>query len=365
MTNPTTDLVLQTELVRSDFHLQLDLRLPGRGITALFGVSGSGKTSALRVLAGLEPKARGRVQVGDALWQDSASEHFIPTHQRAVAYVFQEACLFEHLSVEGNLKFGFDRTPVKLRQRNWAQVLDLLDLLGVAHLLKRWPHALSGGERQRVALARAVAASPRLLLMDEPLAALDAPRKAEILPYLERANAELQLPIVYVSHAVDEVARLADHLVLLQDGKARAQGPTAALLTQIDLPMAHGDSAGAVLNCTVLQHDDADHLTLTRFEGGQLTVPRHQARLGATVRVRIQARDVSLTLSQQSGTSILNILSATVITLSDEGPGQTMVVLQVGQERLLARLTQRSAKALALHPGQTVWAQIKGVAILG
>jgi molybdate transport system ATP-binding protein len=365
MSEGAADLLVQTELVRRDFRLQLDLRLPGTGITALFGASGSGKTSALRVIAGLEAGARGRVQIGDACWQDSGRSHFLPTHQRAVGYVFQEACLFDHLSVEDNLKFGFQRTPPAQRQRSWPQVLDLLDLLGIGPLLKRWPQGLSGGERQRVALARALAASPRLLLMDEPLAALDAARKAEILPYLERINTELALPMIYVSHAVDEVARLADHLVLLQAGQVQAQGPTADLLTAVDLPLAHGDAAGAVLSCKVVQHDDADHLTLTQFEGGQLTVPRHSAPVGSTVRVRVQARDVSLTLTQQTGTSIQNILPATVLNVGPEGPGQVMVLLQVGQQRLLARLTQRSARVLGLQVGRPVWAQIKGVAILG
>lgn len=365
MSQKPQPLAIQCELARGGFRLQLDLQLPPQGITALFGASGSGKTSALRVIAGLERTARGRICVGDALWQDSEHGHFVPTHQRAVGYVFQEACLFEHLSVEDNLKFGFKRTPPDQRQRDWGQVLELLDLLGVAHLRKRWPQGLSGGERQRVTLARAVAASPRLLLMDEPLAALDAARKAEVLPYLERVNAELQLPIVYVSHALDEVARLADHLVLMHAGQVQAQGETADLLSAVELPLAHGEGAGAVLHSTVVRHDEADHLTLTQFDGGTLTVPRHRAPVGSPVRVRVQARDVSLTLTQQTGTSILNILPATVLAVTPESPGQVMVLLQLGNQRLLARLTQRSATALDLQPGKPVWAQIKGVAILG
>ena len=359
------ELQIQTSLHRGSFKLALDLRLPAQGITAFFGASGSGKTSALRVIAGLEPRAVGRIQVGDALWQDSSTGQFVPTHQRYVGYVFQEDDLFEHLSVQGNLRFGFDRTPKAQRQRSWAQVLQLLDLLGLAHLLDRWPHALSGGERQRVAIARAVAASPRLLLMDEPLAALDAPRKAEILPYLERTSRELQLPVIYVSHALDEVARLADHLVYLKDGHVLANGETASLLTRTDLPLAHGESAGAILACTIESHDETDQLTLTRFSGGTLTVPRQKSAPGTPLKVRVQARDVSLTLEQQGGTSILNILPATVLSISDDSPGQAMVVLQVGSERLLAKVTHRSARVLALAPGQAVWAQVKGVAVLG
>ena len=363
--NHAPELVLQTTLSRGDFRLELDLRLPPAGISALFGPSGSGKTSALRVLAGLEPKAIGRIEVDGQVWQDSARNQFLPTHRRAVGFVFQDAALFDHLDVQGNLRYGFDRARPNAGTRSWSEVLALLDLLGVSHLLSRHPAALSGGERQRIAIARALAASPRLLLMDEPLAALDAARKAEIMPYLERVTTECNLPVVYVSHAIDEVARLAEHLVLLDGGRAVAQGPTPTLLTELALPLAHGDGAGAVLNCTVEQHNDEDQLSTVRFSGGQLMLGRCRCEIGQTVRVRVQARDVSLTLQAQQDTSILNILRATVLSLSDEGAGQLMVALQCGQERLLARLTQRSCRLLGLAPGKEVWAQIKGVAILG
>lgn len=358
----TSVLQLQAVLQRKDFTLDLHLDLPSHGTTALFGPSGSGKTTALRVLAGLEPQARGLVSVQGEVWQDSVQGIFKPVHRRALGYVFQEASLFAQLSVEGNLKFGFRRTPMAERRHGWDHTLDLL---GIGHLLKRWPHELSGGERQRVAIARALAASPRLLLLDEPLAALDAARKQEILPYLERLQTELDLPIIYVSHAIDEVARLADHLVLLDAGKVAAQGPTIEMLTRLDLPLAHGDSAGAVLTVTVLSHDPDDHLTTTRFSGGQLIVPRQAAVVGQTLRIRVQARDVSLTLHKQTGTSILNILSATVTALAPDNAGQVMVALDAGGCPLLARVTTRSANALGLVPGLALYAQIKGVAILG
>ncbi|WPC65708.1 molybdenum ABC transporter ATP-binding protein [Rhodoferax ferrireducens] len=358
----TSGLTLQVALQRQDFRLEIDLELAGHGITALFGPSGSGKTTALRVLAGLEPAAQGRVCVQGDVWQDSAQGVFKPVHQRALGYVFQEASLFDHLNVQENLQYGFKRTPASERFRNWDHTLDLL---GIAHLLKRWPHELSGGERQRVAIARALAASPRLLLLDEPLAALDAPRKAEILPYLERLQSRLEIPVIYVTHAIDEVARLADQLVLLEAGQVTAHGPTAELLTRLDLPLAHGDSAGAVLHCSVVSHDEADHLTLTRFAGIDLVVPRQNAAVGQTLRVRVAARDASLTLQRQTDTSILNILPASVLALSPDGPGQVMVALEVGGSALLARITARSAHTLGLVPGLAVYAQIKGVAILG
>jgi len=356
------ELQFKALLERDGFALDLDLALPGHGVSALFGASGSGKTTALRVLAGLEPKAQGRICVQGEVWQDSAHGIFKPVHQRALGYVFQEASLFEHLNVQGNLQYGFQRTPACERKQSWDAALDML---GIGHLLKRWPHELSGGERQRVAIARALATSPRLLLLDEPLAALDAPRKAEILPYLERLQTGLRLPVIYVTHAIDEVARLADHMVLMDAGRATAFGRTAELLTRLDLPLAHGDTAGAVLHCKVVSHDERDHLTLTHFAGGELTVPRQKADPGHSLRVRVAARDVSLTLQRQTGTSILNILACTVAAVSPDSQGQVMVALRAGDTSLLARITMRSSHALGLEPGKVVYAQIKGVAVLG
>lgn len=353
---------LQATLSRPGFELAIDVVLPARGITALFGASGSGKTSCLRVMAGLEPQATGVVSVRGVTWQDTAQSLFLPVHQRALGYVFQEASLFDHLRVQDNLQFGFKRTPPQSRKHRWDQ---LLELLGIAHLLQRWPHELSGGERQRVAIARALATSPKLLLMDEPLAALDATRKSELLPYLAGLPSELDIPILYVSHSIDEVARLAHHLVVLDAGRVTASGPTDEVLTQLDSPLARGDTAGAVLTVQVLHHDVADHLTTTRFTGGQLIIPMQKAKLGQHLRIRVQARDVSLTLHEQSGTSILNRIRATVMALSPDSPGQTMVALDAGGVTLLARVTLRSARLLELLPGQVVFAQIKGVAILG
>lgn len=350
------------KLEHPGFELNVNLDLVGRGVTALFGPSGSGKTSCLRAIAGLEPRARGMVAFNEDVWQDNAKSVFVPVHRRALGYVFQDANLFTHLSVAKNLTFGMARVP---RVQRRVPLDQAVALLGIGHLMDRQPTSLSGGERQRVAIARALATSPRVLLMDEPLAALDAQRKAEVLPYLEKLHLELDIPVLYVSHALDEVARLADHLVLLEAGRVTASGSTAALLTRLDLPLAHGDSAGAVLTATVLDHDEADHLTNAQFCGGSLTVPRQNAAIGTPLRIRVQARDVSLTLERQSGTSILNILSATVTAVSPDSPGQVMVSLDAGGCPLLARVTTRSAKVLALAPGMTLYAQIKGAAILG
>ena len=355
-------LQARLRLKHPGFELAVELDLAGQGVSAIFGPSGSGKTSLLRALAGLEPRARGFVSINGEVWQDDSRKLFVPVHRRALGYVFQDANLFAHLSVEQNLNYGRQRVAPSQRRVSLEQAVELL---GIAHLMARRPATLSGGERQRVAIGRALATSPRILLLDEPLAALDAARKAELLPYLERLHSELEIPVLYVSHALDEVARLADHLVLLEAGQLIASGRTEELLTRLDLSLAHGDTAAAVLSVTVISLDSADHLIQTSFAGGLLVVPQQSAVIGQTLRVRVQARDVSLTLERQSGTSILNILSATVTALSPDSPAQTMVSLDVGGTRLLARITTRSARALGLAPGLVLYAQIKGVAILG
>lgn len=359
------ELVLAARLARPGFALDVSLSLPPRGVTALFGPSGSGKTTCLRVLAGLERGAQGTVRVDGETWQDSARGLFVPTHRRALGYVFQEASLFDHLTVEGNLRFGFDRTPAAARRHDWRHGLELL---GIGHLLSRRPHELSGGERQRVAMARALATSPRLLLMDEPLAALDAARKAEILPWLEQLHERLDIPVVYVTHSADEVARLADHLVLLENGRAVAQGPVIELMARPDLPLAHGDGAGALVEAVTCGLASDSGLCELRFDGGTLLLPQTRATPlpeRTPVRVRIQARDVSLSLARPEQTSVLNILSATVTDLGDDGPGQVLVGLQLGQgTRLLSRISRVSSERLGIRPGLAVYAQIKGVAMV-
>ena len=355
-------IVARLKLARDDFTLDVDLNLPGRGISALFGHSGSGKTSCLRCLAGLERAANAYIEVNGEVWEDSARGHFLAPHLRPVGYVFQEASLFDHLSVRGNIEYGLRRLPPARRR---VPVEQAVELLGLTALMARRPATLSGGERQRVAIARALAASPALLLMDEPLAALDAARKAELLPYLDRLQRQLDIPMVYVSHSPDEVARLAHHLVLLRAGQVVTSGPTLALMARLDLPLAQGDAAACVVLAEVASHDAAACLTTVRFSGGEMHLVSTQVRApGERLRLRVQARDVSLTLARQEGTSILNILPARVLQLREDGPGQAMVALDAGGTALLARVTQHSAQALALAPGLPVFAQVKGVALL-
>jgi molybdate transport system ATP-binding protein len=348
-------------IIRPNFALHVDLPLPASGVSALFGASGSGKTSCLRAIAGLDRIAGGYLEVNGEVWQDESKKHFLPTHQRPLAYVFQEASLFEHLTIRQNIDYGFKRTPVVQRKISLEQAIDLL---GIEHLLACRANTLSGGERQRVAIARALAVSPQLLLMDEPLAALDSKRKNDILPYLERLQHELAIPIIYVSHALDEVARLADYVVLLEQGRVAAQGATIDLMTRLDLSLAHGDSAEALINATVVDIDSEYHLACVEFSGGRLSLLNQQVTIGQTVKVRIQARDVSLTLDHQRDTSILNIIPVTVTDIADDSIGQVMVGLDANGTRLLARITRKSAMLLNLVPHQQLYAQIKGVAIL-
>ncbi len=345
------------------FALDVELDLPGRGVSALFGPSGSGKTSCLRCIAGLERQASGLVRVNDECWQDSAQGLFVAPHRRGVGYVFQEANLFAHLSVKSNLAFGMQRVSRHQRRVVWSQAVELL---GIGHLLERRPERLSGGERQRVAIARALLTSPRLLLLDEPLAALDHQRKQEILPYLERLHAELEIPVIYVSHAPDEVARLADYLVLLEDGRVVAQGGLHATLARLDLPTAFGEDAGVVIDSVVAGHDQAYHLTRLAFAGGEVLVARRDEAVGQPLRFRVHARDVSLALTKAEGTSISNLLPARVEqVVAADTPAHVLVRLDAQGTPLLARITRRSADQLDVREGRTLWAQIKAVALLG
>ena len=358
------------QLARPGFTLDVTLALPGRGVTALSGPSGCGKTTVLRALAGLE-RARGRVSLGGEVWQDDARGRFVPTHRRALGYVIQEAALFPHLDVRRNLDYGRGRAMASGRRIDLDQVIALL---GIEHLMARRTGTLSGGERQRVAIARALAARPRLLLMDEPLAALDVQRKAEVLPYLDRLQADLDIPIVYVSHAIDEVARLADHLVLMDAGRVVAAGGLNEVLSRLDPPVALGEDAGVVLMARVAERDEKWHLARLDIEGADgpdgtvdcgLWARDHGLPVGRAVRLRVLARDVSLARAPQTGTSISNQLRGVIEALVDDNhPALALARVRVGHTALIARVTRRSAHALELAPGVPVWAQVKSVALM-
>lgn len=352
------------KLSRSAFALDVALALPERGVSALFGPSGCGKTTLLRCLAGLEHAPGGRVAVGDEVWQDDAAGVFVTTHRRAVGVVFQEASLFEHLDVRGNVEFGWKRLAPSQRR---VSVDQAVEWTGIAPLLGRSTAGLSGGERQRVAIARALAVSPRLLLMDEPLAALDAARKAEILPAIERLNELSGITIVYVSHAIAEVARLADHVVLMDAGRVLASGPVGELLSRLDLPLPPGEDAGVVLQGAVGALDAEWHMARLDVAGAAFWTRDPALPVGHRIRLRVLARDVSLSLVEQAGSSIVNQIPAVVEAIADDThPSQVLVRVRThgGESALLARVTRRSAQALALAPGRAVWAMVKSVALL-
>ena len=344
---------------RGDFTLDVDLSVPAQGVTGLFGPSGCGKTSLLRAIAGLERHQGGFLKVGDSIWQDA--ERFVPPHRRSLGYVFQETSLFTHLTVRGNLEYGLKRVPQVQRR---IPLDNAIQLLGIGHLLERKCDTLSGGERQRVAIARALTVSPGLLLMDEPLAALDLISKQGLLPYLESLHDELKIPAIYVSHTLEEIARLADHLVLLEAGRVVATGPVSEMLTRLDLPLAHGSGAASIIEVVVAGHDEDYHLTHLDFRGGRFTVPRRPVQVGGRIRLRLAARDVSLTLERQSRTSIQNIFPATVDQIIPEGEAQAIVRLMVADVPVLSRITRKSAVELDLKPGKSVYAQVKSVTLL-
>ena len=350
----TLDISLR--LTRGAFQLHADLQLPMQGTTVVFGPSGCGKSTLLRVIAGLEPAANGQVQVAGTTWQ--SPQFRLPTHRRAVGMVFQHSALLPHLSVEGNLRYGWKRAKASA-----TLLSEWIEKLQLAPLLARRPHSLSGGERQRVALARALVTHPKLLLLDEPLSALDTQRRSEILPFLETVRREAGIPILYVTHAVEEVARLADHLVLMDAGGITATGPALDLLNRSDLPLALRDDAGVVLDAQLIERDPHGLLALhTRAGTLYAHGPAHPP--GTPLRVRIQARDVSLALHQHDDSSLLNLLPATLEALDALPGGQVQARLLANGAPLLARISHRSLERLQLRPGMALWAQIKAVALL-
>lgn len=336
-------IALKHALRRGDFKLDVDVQIPATGITGLFGDSGSGKTTLLRCIAGLET---------------GISHDPRPVHKRGIGYVFQEPQLFPHLDVRRNIEYGLRRSPSTRVDQG-----QVVELLGLGGLLDRKPDGLSGGEAQRVAIASVLLRSPRLVLMDEPLASLDQRRKEEFLPYLDRLHDELSVPIIYVSHSIDEVSRLCDHLLLIDEGRIVASGELHEVLSRLDLPMLSGSNAGSVIDASPQRYDSVYNLTELGFSGGVLAVPgRYEAR-ERSVRLRIAAQDVSICLSRPNATTILNVLAAEVDDVQPVGPSSALVRLAVGTEYLLALITRRSVARLDLKKGDQVFAQVKSVTV--
>lgn len=344
---------------RKGFDLDVNFRIPSSGVTALFGPSGCGKTTLLRAIAGLEKAKTAYLKIGDTVWQDESQ--FVPAHKRPVGYVFQEASLLPHLTVERNLLYGFKRA----RHRKATISLEhAIELLGIGPLLDRSPASLSGGEKQRVAIARALLVSPKILLMDEPLSALDLQRKREIMPYLESLTQELNIPMLYVSHEPGEVARLAEQLVLMKSGRVLANQTVFEAFTRMDLSLAIGDRAAALVEGRVIALDTHYGLADIAFAGGVFSVPGSGFNLGQKIRLRVFARDVSLALTHHKSSTIMNILLARVMEVSELSESQQMVRLKVGDTALLARVTRKSLDNLAISVGDEVYAQIKSVSLL-
>ncbi|UTW13722.1 molybdenum ABC transporter ATP-binding protein ModC [Marinobacterium rhizophilum] len=344
---------------QGDLDLQLDIQLPMQGISAIFGRSGAGKTSLINMLSGLIRPDRGHITLGDEVLYDSRRNLHLRPEQRRIGYVFQEARLFPHYSVLGNLRYG-------CRRPDTAQFADIVELLGIGPLLERTPATLSGGERQRVAIGRALLSQPRLLLMDEPLASLDLPRKRELMPYLERLAAEVRLPILYVSHSLDEVLRLADHLVLLDKGRAPLQGPLEDIWGSEQMrPWFATDDVSAVLNARVTSQEPQWQMTqLSLGENLPLWVRRIDLPTGQQVRLRIRANDISIVRTKPQNGSIRNVLAARIEALQPDDDGHLMAVqLRIGGHRLWAHITLWAASELGLSVGDGVFAQIKGISL--
>ena len=369
-------LHIKLNLQRPNFELNVDVQLPATGITVLFGPSGSGKTTMLRCVAGLEKAPHGRVALEQAeqplqphfVWQDHTRGVWVPTWQRDLGYVFQEASLFEHLNVLQNVRYGLKRC----HKPGGPQALEqAIGLLGIDHLMDRPIASLSGGERQRVAIARALATQPRLLLLDEPLAALDPSRRQDILPWLEHLRDALHIPMLYVTHSMDELVRLANHVVVLAQGRVQQSGPLQQVLTELNTPLAQGDEAATLITGSVDQIDTAWHLARVAFTGGSIWLRDDGFAQGQKLRLRVLAKDVSLSTVQPQHTSIQNLLPCTVASVTpDTHPSQALVRLSCGpdsaaaQDVLLARITRRAVQDLQLQAGSSVWAQVKSVALV-
>jgi molybdate transport system ATP-binding protein len=348
--------------LRHDFptvRMDMAFEVPSPGITVLFGPSGSGKSTIISAAAGLLRPDACRIVVDGKVLADTDTGVWLPPERRGVGLVFQDAKLFPHMSVMTNLRFGMRRAPP-----GPVQFDEVVELLGIGTLLARKPNTLSGGERQRVAIGRALLAQPNLLLMDEPLASLDAPRKAEILPFLTRLKTALRLPVLYVTHAPDEVSRLADHLVLIEAGRVAACGPLWEIAARADLPFGQRDDAGAVLACAVAGHDSARGLTRLIAAGGTLWVPLMEAPEGAALRVRIPAREVILAAKAPEAISVQNVVRGRVLRIAEE-PARRSVLVEVALAggTLLSRVTPDAIMRLGLSPGSAVLALIKSTSI--
>ncbi len=358
-----TGLFLDFHLQQKSFTLEIDITLPSEGVTVLYGQSGSGKTTLLRCIAGLEKKLKGTIEFKQERWH--TDKKFVPTYKRNIGYVFQEASLFEHLTTQQNLAFAAKRVI----GNNQNSEDHIIRLLGIENLLNHYPTQMSGGEKQRVAIARVLLSNPSMLLMDEPLASLDTNRKNEILPYLEALKTRLNIPIIYVTHSPDEVARLADHIVMIDDGKIITSGPLSETLSRLNSPYYLTSELGVVIDSTISEQDKRWKMSKILLSEEELWFHddknNNENEVGNPVRIQILASDVSLSLSARLGTSITNCLPASIaeITTIPE-TGITLVKLTIGEITVMSRISSKSAHTLDIHKGMKIWAQIKSAAVI-
>ncbi len=337
-------------------HMQVETTLPTESITAIFGLSGAGKTSLINVIAGLSRPKKGRIVLNGTPLVDTEQNIFLPPEKRRIGYVFQDARLFPHYRVKGNLQYG-------MASEMKAQFDRIVSLLGIEHLLSRFPMTLSGGEKQRVAIGRALLTAPEILLMDEPLASLDLPRKRELLPYLEMLSENVKIPILYVSHSLDEILRLADHVIVMDKGKIRATGCLEDIWSSSTLrPWLQKENLSSILNVSVMEHHHRYHMTAVAVADKALWLPQIDAMPGTDLHIRIDASDVSLVPERPKVSSIRNTLQVKVIEFFEE-EGQVDVKLALGEHSLWARVTPWAREELNLRVGQWLYAQIKSISL--
>ena len=360
MNNPPT-LHCSVKQRKTGFILDINLNISSTGITALFGASGAGKTTLLRIIAGLEKVSNSKIFFNEQVWQ-SGDSNFLPTHRRRIGYVFQQANLFPHLTIEHNLRYGLKRHG---NTEAFTHYQDVVDLLNLDSYLNRYPQQLSGGQKQRIAIGRALLSQPQLLLMDEPLASLDIQSKREIIPYLEKIHETISVPIIYVSHSVEEVARIADQIVLVDKGQVLAQGEINDILTRNDLPLAHLNESCSVIDGQIDAFDKEFHLSYVRIGNQTIALSETNKPVGSKVRIRILARDVSLALEKNTSSTIHNIFPAKVLKISQSSdPAKLVVRLKVGNTILLSQITKFSAYRLKIGVEQDIWAQVKSAALM-